>query len=1288
MADYFNIPQDMQVVNYDPEEEQNQAAAQQQEQRQLLEGREQEQAELEQRQAELDALDEPEPSIPERVVQHVGGNIKGALTRSGAMAAGTLDTVFNAVGLVPWLKPVDEWWDKTKPKYQDPLNKAIYNASSVIIPSLLGGGAVVGGLGKVTQAMNISKRARVIGSIAADLGVDTAVAATASITDEDDNIARALNDWLGFDIPWATRDGDSPDVRRAKNILENLGLGAGLGVLQGFFALKGGMKLVPTDPKAAKALKESEDAATAARAIDPEADDVADAIQQSADARTAAQTDEGVRQLEMFQDTDTYNPWFNEPHEPQARAIPNVEANPLGAKADHARIQNNAGTTYGRARAAVTDSFQKKFMQAADGTERNDFLQELFAGFAPSVDAVIGKTKLTAKQLDSAVDNLTSAVFKTDLNDFIKTVNSMKKTVYEGQKFLGEEEWVIASQAFKRAFEEVYDPNSMRASAMMTQQSADTVADTSRGVLLTGDSMDTTRQQEIILEKLELLAQEVRANQYIAGRTLEYKKLVKAGNNEKVAEWMAKQSEDFTENLQKAKEKGTTVVQTLKDIAKENPSYLQPFIKAYDATNGDVDTLFKLHRWTEEHIGVIKKGLFDRNPEIPSYIIQGLRGIRYNSVLSGLAPLRALTGAMIATAAKPVSVLAGAAAQGDVAQIKRAFYTFGGITENFQRGIKMMGEEWRLAVSAPEEAALRGRGDLFQAKMNDLEVMESMAEGWRKEGKMGKVGLWNLAKSMSWLNNNKYFRYGINGMYAIDGLTKSFMASGVARAKAYDEIFEQTGGVVDKTFDKLFKAKQQELYDKAFDKTGLLTDEAAKHAAGEIALNLDNKLVSELERVMQRVPFAQTLFMFPRTGANALEFGWSFNPLSSIGPAFTKARNVLDAKTTEEITAALAEHGLEYSMEAFQALKSEYIGRQIMGGTVVMTAGMWALNGNLTGNGPQAGEEKRRMISMGWQPLSIKNPVTGEWHSYQGLEPFDTLLGLVGDWAYQSSRVDQAWSEEIGRKIAYSISMNIANKTFLSGFEPLISMLSGDESAWSRFMASNLDSLAPFSGARGLLSKAITPQLKDVENDFLSYIANRNKFLPSVGDGLEDMLDVYTGEPIKYFEPFTAAMNAFMPFFKSNGGMEPWRQWLLSTGWDNLETVRTNPNSKEPLTPKERQWVNNWIAQNIDLKGSIEQMMNHPDKYWDKLIKLEVKQRGQLKQSERPIKKLIVHRELDRLHTEAFNQAWAAWEQSNSIGAHIGALKDLRNRQLEAGAQFEASSTVKQIQDLLQMQNK
>ena len=44
---------------------------------------------------------------------------------------------------------------------------------------------------------------------------------------------------------------------------------------------------------------------------------------------------------------------------------------------------------------------------------------------------------------------------------------------------------------------------------------------------------------------------------------------------------------------------------------------------------------------------------------------------------------------------------------------------------------------------------------------------------------------------------------------------------------------------------------------------------------------------------------------------------------------------------------------------------------------------------------------------------------------------------------------------------------------------------------------------------------------------------------------LKDYKDPYTGNVINDMDPMTAALNALMPYFKTNSGMEPWRQWLL-----------------------------------------------------------------------------------------------------------------------------------------------
>ena len=520
----------------------------------------------------------------------------------------------------------------------------------------------------------------------------------------------------------------------------------------------------------------------------------------------------------------------------------------------------------------------------------------------------------------------------------------------------------------------------MRASALVTNQAAGTIADTSSAISMIGDIAMTGRQQEIIIEKLKLLGKEVRANQYISSKVGEYKQLAGANNPAALKAWIMDQSNDFTKGMKKVQDKSDEFYQTLETIAKNNPEYLKPLAYAMEATGGEVDQIYKLNRWAEENIGFIKKAFYDGNPQVPSLVVKGLHGVRYNHILSGLAPLRALTGNSMLAAFKPATVLAGAKITGDTKTFRKALWTYGGISENFKRAYKVMGDEWRLAKSRPEEAMMRGRADLRQAKMDNFEALEAMSEVWKSEGNTGKVAMWNVAKGLSWYNNNPFVRWGINAMYAIDGFTNSLMASGSARSKAYNTLMKETNGAFSQgAFNKL----QKRLYSQAFDHTGLLTDKAAKHASQEIALNLDSQVANDLNKLLETYPAAKSLFLFPRTGLNALNLSWSFTPGSALIPIQTKARKVFTASSKQEITEALMDHGLEVTDDAFRTLKSEYIGRQLMGGAVVTGAGIWALEGNLTGNGPQNAGERKRMISMGWEPNSIKNPITGAWHSYK-----------------------------------------------------------------------------------------------------------------------------------------------------------------------------------------------------------------------------------------------------------------------------------------------------------------
>ena len=1193
-------------------------------------------------------------------------------------ALGVADFASDAIGLVPWLKPIDEWWDKNSPRYNHPAYKLTRDAASVIIPSMYGGHAIVGKTRLATKSMGLSNFTKTLGSVAAYTGVDTSVAMISSHSQTDDNMAATLNNWLGWNIPWATRAADSPDVRWKKNVFENTAFAAGAELLGVAFSFSGKTRLIPRDSAGATAINKRRKSYT--RGDNPTTTE----IESIRNARKAAQADEMKDAIKADPLGEKgYNAFIHDIGPDDAgRAVNNIEPDPLLAKVNHAQIQNNIDTINGRAASVTGEQFNKRFLKAINGNARAKQLDELFDSISPQVDAVINGRKITSEQMNRSVDNLTNAVFGRDLDltEFEFIVDDMKTTIFNSNEILDEDNWLVASQAFKNAYEKVFDPNQMRASAMLTQQAADTIADTATGIKMMGDNLDSSRQMKMIFDKLDLLAQEVKVNQFIVRKAQEYKTIKQSGDIDTVLRWMDKQGNNFEDYIREVKTKGSKINSELKFIAETNPEYYKPFVEAYDATNGNVDTLFKLQRLTEENIGLFKKGFVNINPKVPSQLVKQLHAARINSVLLGMAPIRAAVGNGMLTALKPISVFTGAYLQGKPAAFKRAMYTYGGIIENFKRGLKVMSDEWRLANMNPEEAMMRGRADLRNSQMEQLEYMDSMAEAWKlgkNKGDKAKYALWQMTKWVSWWNKQGVVRAGTNALYAIDGMTNSFMASGMARARAYDEVLHMNRGSID--FDTLFRDKQRQLYSQAFDDSGLLTDEAAKKASKEIALNEHNEVVKRFDDFLDAIPAARGIFMFPRTGVNAAALSWTFNPLSALGVSIPKVNRVMRAKTNRDMLESLAEHGIKEPKDltaAFNALKSEYVGRQIMGSAVVGAAALWALEGNMTGNGPQDGAERQRMTAMGWQPLSLKDPITGKWRSYQGFEPFQQTLGLVADIVYQANRVDQPITEDRFRKVAFAITMNVTNNTFVGGFEPLASMLTADPTAWNRFWAQQIDQTLPAKGIRSILNNAISPQLRDVNNDILAYLQNANKFAfgGAEEDALPNLLDVYTGKPIRGYESITQAANAILPFFKQNSDIEPWRQWLLSTGWDGLQRHRKNKITGQPLTARERHYINNWVAKNAGLSMQIQKMMTENDGYWVK--KMEEYRRGGRKM---PIKEWVVHRELDRIHDQAFDNAWFSLQNHNAQFTSQGRELKMQNHYLNKGDLNSATETQKRI---------
>ena len=1234
---------------------------------------------------------------------------------------GTIETLGNALGLVGWLKPVDEALDKAIPPEDDPTEKLVRDIGGLLLPSLASGGL----LGAVSGAVQAPARVKVAGEIGGRLGMEALIAYSAGSSSTDENMIQTANELFGLSIPGATTDEDTPAVRRKKHVMDAMGFFAvtellGLGIK---FAVNRIRKIRGTDEVSDAIVKKADD-------IDPEYP-LESAYKIVQDERIKVVDEETIRRLEAGpgnigpfgedlvtanrakaitnleapiaevgnfpKSQDWHDPFIHKHAEPHETYVPNAGANALETKADIAEeVYNPNYPSNGRNVPLATESFERKFMNITEAGDRKDALDELFNTVAPSVEAIQnGQVKYTAQQLNEAVDTMVDRVFDDSLSfdEFQSIVSDMRNNVYQSQKFLTEEDFLVSAKAFKKSFLEMFNPNNKRASALLVKDAAGVATDLGRAIDLLPNK-NTANLQAKMFEKLELLASEIRANQYIAGKSLEYKKLVKNGNHEEVAKWMNKLDNEFALGFQSAKAKGLQTVKTYKEIAEKNPEYLKVFAEAVDHTNGRVDTLAKLKAYADKNVRFLKAA-FNDDPEAPSWFIKGLSGVRYNSMLSGTSAIKALEGNIFGLAIKPMTATLGAAAQLDGGQFRKALATYTGISENFKRAAKHMAEEWKFATTNPEAAMMKGRADLIQKQLDNFELMEQMAEVWKQEGQMGKVMMWNMSKVLHGFNNSKFARYGLNAMYALDGFTNSMIMSANARAKAYDEVILNRDNY--KSMDHLIEAfdkKQKEIYDQFFDADGALRQElpgGVKYQAGELEFNLDDKVSSWISNATDRVPVMKALFAFPRTGINALKYSWTFNPVGGVVAGTTgvgKMGAVFKAKTDEQILDALKMHGInELDKEAFAALKSEYIGRQMVGGTVVTLAALWAIEGNLRGSGPPNARDRKALEAIGWERNTIRNPLTGKWVSYANREPFTSILGTVADIVDMGRRVDQATTEQGFQKAVHAIAVGPTSNTFLSGLRPVVDLMTGDTAEWMRFAANNMAAQVPYSGAVSALNRIITPQLKDVQTDIMDYVKNRYKLLTPHNEHLVDLLDVYTGQPINYTDPINAALNEFVPFFNTNTGEEDFRFKLIESGWKGMPSFQTNKFTKGELHPEERFFINNWVAQNYPLRQRVEELFDPTTDIGQVALKsLEDYRntRGQDTQKQNPIKDIFMHDRLDAIHREAFNMGFNELRKSYFEVEHVASLKKQAKLAKESGNALKGKELANEAQQIEQ----
>ena len=1165
-----------------------------------------------------------------------------------AIGLGVLDFGIDVATKLTGQEQLDDKWDRAT-KFDNPWAQRLRNFSSVAIPTFI----PVVGWAKWVQAAKLPALTNAMAHIGGAAAIDAAVIGFSDMGEED-NTARVLADsfpqtfgtqgTLPIPQDWKVLDSDSAAVRRQKNMLESSVL-SGVADILGYAVagvkpalhwfepkdvraknFKKAVEAQNADPESIKVLASLMAKRKLAKNLSKQDRKVLD-IQISslkkelretgvikdvtlpAEAYVKRQQEARVKQIDEYAQTKyeeaitsvpgaprEYDPWIN-------AGLANKAENAVNSVPPAAAARNALETTLIKEGVAVGDApstLTTNMLKKGIGLKK--LHREMVRAVTDATEAAgeyvgkVGILRRSKEQMKDAAWKIYADIITpgTNLKNLFKDEKSLLKTS-DGFIDVISEDAARASAFALRDLSRLYLGKEVtETSARMMDTLGREISSTAQASMVYGDLVDNPRIKEMILDKMEFLSAEYGLNKYISGWQLQNKK------------WWEKPNKTFVgntlEELDAVRKKRIEDFQKLRinlDLLEEqDPFAMRPLIEAFAYSDGDVLSLEALRKWAADEVswtGLIKS----KNPEKMNVFARGAWSVVYNNTLSGLSGLRAAVGNSSAIILKPMTSILGhgieSVIKGDIEPLRRSLYYHSGIVETTRRALGDAAKRMKMVHNDPEFMMKAIREDFKIQEDQTWQVLEDMNEIWKRDGNIGKQFMYGWARANKDISKMRWMRIGTTFMSGVDAATDTFMSTALARSNAYLEVIEKKGGfsVVGDTLAKELKDAEVATYTKMRDKQGLLTDDFAKNQSGEIALNLNDDVSNWINTGTTAVPALKNFFMFPRTGVNFFKMSMSYTPLSLI-PGLNKYSEVLTAgDDLVKIKKAMGHHGVEWdqtpnAMQYYHNLRNEYRGRLALSGMTAITLYNYAMGGNLRGNGPVNGSERSKLRDKGWRPKTIK--IGGNWFNYDGIPMVDTILTLVGDLAYYQNDLGSELTHDLIDKLTWSISATYLNNTPLYGLEPFQAAMAGDEAAWNRITANLVRGAIPMSGALGVVSNAITSSQKDIHNDLIGYITNR---VPVANLNLPERIDYWTGAPINDIDnPLLRTLNALSPI-KVSGGEEPWRKWLLDTGYDGMGIIKTTSTGRRKLSANEREKIARFIGEQ-QLWKEVEKMSKNP----------------------------------------------------------------------------------------------
>ena len=675
--------------------------------------------------------------------------------------------------------------------------------------------------------------------------------------------------------------------------------------------------------------------------------------------------------------------------------------------------------------------------------------------------------------------------------------------------------------------------------------------------------MDTTTQEEMILKRMEFLLKETYFAKYMAGSSLVSKKW---GG----LQLINPQKSDIDEVARRIDDEVATRISTIRELRdKGDDRLMKLYMDAISISDGSVRTLVDLDRYMKDRIHKLTG-----NPSEQGGFIRGMVSTMTNSMLSGHKTiLRAWTGTSTAVALRPITTMIGGIKRGDSKVTAKALHQMAVYWEGFGEALTMARKSW--------DSHLAGDGNIYDNFAGNTDALHNTEE-WRalgdwveQRGDIGnKVG-YTLGTWISRFNNSPFVSYPMGLMGVGDAANRTILGRMELKAMAFDKAWDENKGVVDAL---LVRKYEDELHSLVFNKDGVVTDLAAKMAGDESTLTSDlGPMFQRADDLIKSFPVLASFFMFAKTSVNALKYTMTYNPLGTKVPILNKflheVNEVMNV-TPDTMEAVMVKYGIK-DIAAAQAM---YDGRVAFGQGIALGAVGLYLSGNLRGNGPADKELRKSWEADGWRARQIR--VNGQWFSFDNLDPFAPLLALVADIGDNAENMSPTDVEGWYSRISYVVAMNLTNKSFLAGIQPLAEILAAGNSGYQfqRMIGQTANNIFPYSSVRKEIAESFHPGMRELEENWWDFIRNRN---PVLRDQLPLKYDYMNGKPIRLYDPMTRFYNFLSPI-QTNPDISETRELLRLSGFDAAPTLKTDSRGRK-LTAKERSRLANEMGkENIE----------------------------------------------------------------------------------------------------------